>query len=277
MPFESPFWKFHNFISDGKEFYRYQGLTYEPSYYALIFSPILLYFLLKLLLFETKIYAAYFMAVSIPIIFTYSFGFFGVLLISLILSLLIILSIHRFFPKKLILPFLAIFLSIGVIMLNENFLSKRIDVILEGKDTSINGRTYEAFYLSSRMAKEKSIWFGIGLGQIKVLGEKHIRVFYGYHKEKWPVVAIPNASAETLAIYGLSGLLLRLAFQLFLFIRFKVYNNYFNLTLFCFLFIYQFMGSYITSTTEYSLWVLAVLPIFKEFTITKPSKELLNT
>jgi hypothetical protein len=104
------------------------------------------------------------------------------------------------------------------------------------------------------------------------VGEKHIRGYYGYSKEEWPRMALPNASAETLATYGYLGLLLRLGIQLWLFFKLRVYRNYFSLSLFVFVFTYQLMGSFITSTVELTLWILAVSPIFRELDIDRSSK-----
>jgi len=86
---------------------------------------------------------------------------------------------------------------------------------------------------------------------------------------------LPNAAAETLAIFGVLGLIVRLGFQIALFFKFNIYKNYYQLILFCFLFVYQFMGSYVTSTGEYVLWVITFMPIFKGLKIAKSSKQSL--
>ena len=171
-----------------------------------------------------------------------------------------------------------ILVSLVAVNLSDNAISKRIELIINGNDTSVNGRTVEAFYLGYKCAEQKSVLMGIGPGQIKIIGEEVIRPYYaawapiGYSKENWPILSIPNSSAETLAIYGVLGLILRFTFQLFLFFKFKVYRNYFNLILFIFIFVYQLMGGFITSSMEYVLWIFAILPIFPEFNLKQEKK-----
>jgi hypothetical protein len=61
---------------------------------------------------------------------------------------------------------------------------------------------------------------------------------------------------EMLATYGLYGFLLKLFFEIFFFIRLKVYNNLFSLCLFIFIFIYQFTGSFVMNAAELGIWAL---------------------
>jgi hypothetical protein len=68
-----------------------------------------------------------------------------------------------------------------------------------------------------------------------------------------------------MTIFGFVGLAIRLIIEFLIFIKFKVYKNNYLLTLFLFLFIYQFTGSFITSTIEYVFWLLITIPIFREF------------
>jgi len=274
-PLESLFWEDHIFANNNV-FIRYKGLGYEASYYAYILAPIVIYFFINALLSKFSIKKwLMFLAGLTPVLFTVSFGFFGVFLISLLLSLIIIVIYQKSFPKKMLYPFIIAIIGFGAVMSSNNFISERIVQILKGQDSSINGRTVEAFYLAKEMAKEKNIWFGIGPGQIKVLGEQYIRPFYNYSKDQRPVVTLPNAAAETLAIFGVLGLIVRLGFQIALFFKFNIYKNYYQLILFCFLFVYQFMGSYVTSTGEYVLWVITFMPIFKGLKIAKSSKQSL--
>lgn len=273
-PFQSLFWEDHTFTGE-EQFIRYQGLGYEASFYAYAVAPIIIYLLINTLIkkFNLKNYFLLVLGI-IPVVFTYSFGFFAAMIFGLILSLFVLVIYKKSFPKRFLYPFIAFLLLFVSVISFENEVSKRVWKIARGEDTSVNGRTYEAFYLANEMAKEKNAWFGIGLGQVKIVGERYIRPYYNYPKKEWPIVTLPNAAAETLAIFGYLGLLARLGFQLFLFFKFKVYQNYFQLTLFSFLFVYQLMGSFITSTLEYTFWVIAFTPIFKDFDIIKSSKKV---
>ena len=135
-----------------------------------------------------------------------------------------------------------------------------------GKDTSGNGRTFEAFMLAMKMLDLKSHAWGIGAGQVKILGADIIRSYYLYDLD-YNNIAIPNAAAETLAIFGWIGLSLRVLIELFLFFYTKVWTNYFRLLLFIFIFIYQFTGSFVTNIAEYVIWILAFTNLFAEFNV----------
>jgi hypothetical protein len=159
----------------------------------------------------------------------------------------------------------------------DNVLLLRLENILFGIDTSGKGRTYEAFFLSLKILALKSNLWGIGLGQIKVIGTNVIKDFYLYTVD-YKTVAIPNATAETLAIFGFAGLFARLGIEIVLFFYTKVWANYYRLLLFIFIFIYQFTGSFITSTAEYVIWILAFTMVFKQFDVRRkePSLPFLN-
>lgn len=271
VPIKNPMWIIHDFSMQA-EIYRYRGLSYEPSFYALCLSPVFLYFLLRTIYINWFKNIGFAAITLVPLLATLSFGFFAIIAFSILVLVFFVLfyskTIHRFF----FIMGLS-FLVLVVALLNfDNPVSNRFDRLLAGEDSSVKGRLTESYYLADQMLVDKSKWFGIGLGQIEIVGEKHIRGYYGYSKEEWPRMALPNASAETLATYGYLGLLLRLGVQFWLFFRFRVYRNYFSFSLFVFVFSYQLMGSFITSTVELTLWVLAVSPIFKEFDIKRSSK-----
>ncbi|MDA9312803.1 hypothetical protein N9515_08450 [Vicingaceae bacterium] len=272
--FSSYFWKYHDFVGTGNVFKRYQGLAYEPSHYALIVTPLVIYSFLKLYQDFSIKHVLLFSAVFIPALATISFGFLGAFFIGfLVVITFAYLKYRRIEQFFLLLLFTGTLGSASVMVLNDG-LSERVGKIFGGDDTSVNGRTYQAFYLGYKCAAERSLIFGIGAGQIKLIGEDVIRPYYsasdseGYSKENWPVLALPNATAETLAMYGILGLLLRFGLQFYLFIRMKVYQNYFNLFLFSFMFSYQLMGSFFTSTAEAILWVMCFIPMFPQFKIT---------
>ncbi|MBJ7428307.1 MAG: hypothetical protein JHD28_05040 [Bacteroidia bacterium] len=148
----------------------------------------------------------------------------------------------------------------------------RINNIISGVDTSANGRTTDSFEIAWMIAKERSIWFGSGLGQIKVLAYDIVKRYFNYWGDL-EVIRIPNAVAETLAIFGVFGLLLRFGLIFYFFFKTKVLQNYYRTLLFVFVFVYQFTGSYITSAVEYVIWVLAFSSAFKQFDVKEKESE----
>jgi len=268
------FWADHAFVNKNDLTLRFQGLIYEPSHLALTLSPLFLYFMWKSIN-KIQLRNLFFLfAIALPIGLTISFGFVAALLISIFFTLLTVLLVYQKFKRILILPIVGVLIAILAVSFTTNNISKRLTNIVQGKDTSVNGRTTEAFMLGYKCAELKNIWFGIGLGQVKYVGEEIIRPYYaamdpvGYSKENWPVIQIPtNSMAETLATFGIFGILLKIGFQIFCFLKLKVYDNYLNLSIFGFIFFYQMMGSFILSSTEIIMWAFAFAKIFPEFDV----------
>ena len=116
------------------------------------------------------------------------------------------------------------------------------------------------------MLELKSHAFGIGAGQVKILGATIIRDYYFYPLD-YNGIAIPNAAAETITIFGWVGFSLRILIELLLFFYTKVWTNYFRMLLFVFIFVYQFTGSFVTNIAEYVIWILAFTNVFREFDV----------
>ena len=153
----------------------------------------------------------------------------------------------------------------------DNTLFFRIENIVTGRDNSGRGRTYEAFYLAMKMMALKSNLWGIGLGQVKITGAEIIRDFYLYPPEYR--IAIPNVTAETLALFGWFGLSIRFATEIFFFFYTEVWKNYYRLLLFVFVFVYQFTGSFITNIAEYVIWILAFTEVFPQFGVSSANSK----
>jgi hypothetical protein len=151
-------------------------------------------------------------------------------------------------------------------MFPDNILFVRVGNIIAGNDSSGRGRTSEAFILAKKLLLMKSGTWGIGIGQIKVIGTQVIRDFYLYPPE-YSNIAIPNVTAETLALFGWVGLALRFFLELFFFFYTRVWKNYYRLMLFLFIFFYQFTGSFITNVAEYVIWILAFTEAFPQFQV----------
>jgi hypothetical protein len=261
------FWYLKEFSPGINGLPRLKMLTYEPSYYSLLFAPLALYFYMRLLLFDYRRYWLVVFMVTLPLVLSLSLGVLSALLITFVCLTAYrpALVFHRKNNMWFIVSAIAVLMIIAAlydVYDPSNPVFGRIKNIFSGDDTSFRGRTYESFVLAWRIAREKSVLFGCGLGQAKIIGVKVFKDYYGYLP---PVVRIPNTLADTMATFGLTGLVLRLAATVFLFFRTRVSTNYYRLALFIFIFIYQFTGSFLNNIVEYVLWVMAFTPAFPQF------------
>jgi hypothetical protein len=279
-PFRDILWM-RQAITDGVDnFSRLKLFTYEASYYATIFTPLFFFYFLQLIFKQNKMnsWLLLFM-LFLPYVLSFSIGVIVCILLALIITYITHFIRLTKKPRVLSLLALAVLVSgFSLIILwlffPGNIIFLRLENILAGKDTSGNGRTYEAFMLASRILEQKSLAWGVGAGQIKILGADIIRSYYLYDLD-YNTIAIPNAAAETLAIFGWVGLSIRLFIEVFLFFYTRVYTNYFRLLLFIFIFIYQFTGSFITNVAEYVIWIMAFTNVFFQFDV-KNNKRLAN-
>jgi hypothetical protein len=251
------------------QFPRLMMLTYEPSYYSTLLAPIAIYYYLKMIMRQLPNAQFYAVMITLPLVLAFSLGI--LLGIPIALFILFLYRLPRLMKRlkyQYIIFGTAIVLAIAIVLVflffPDNPLFVRISNLFKGYDSSFRGRTVEAYWLASKVAEQKSIIVGAGLGQTKVLGLELWRNFYVYNFSI-NEVAIPCVMAETLAIYGIAGVILRLGIEIFLFFKTKVYNNYYRFALFVFIFIYQFTGSYIYNIAELTIWVLAFTNTFEEF------------
>ncbi|MEO7522571.1 MAG: hypothetical protein ABIT58_00675 [Ferruginibacter sp.] len=251
---------------------RLKLFTYEASYYALLFTPLFFFFFTQLLLGQNKTKTwMLLLLILLPYLLSFSFGTIACIFISCLFVWLF--HFKKLMNRKRVLNLFALTMLVSIlallalwIFIPGNSLFLRIENIFLGKDTSGNGRTSEAFLLATWIIDLKSHAFGIGAGQIKILGAQIIKDFYLYPFD-YTNIAIPNAAAETLTIFGWVGFSLRLLLQLALFVYTKVWTNYFRLFLFSFIFVYQFTGSFITNIAEYVIWILAFTNVFVQFDV----------
>ena len=259
------------------EMRRLRMFTYEPSYYALLFTPFFFFFLLQYFFRQNKIQGGLLLLMLLlPYILSFSIGVIGVVLLSVFITWVI--HFRKLTAKRRVANAVitggVIFtwvMLIVVLFLRHNSIVRRIGSIVSGEDSSGKGRTLDAFLLASKMLQEKNAYWGIGLGQIKIIGDDIIRNYYLYNMDI--TVTIPNAAAETLAIFGWTGFVLRILTEVILFFYTKVWTNYYRLLLFFFIFIYQFTGSFITNVAEYVLWILAFTNSFPEFDVNNNNKK----
>jgi hypothetical protein len=259
------------FLTTGvSDFRRLSLLTYEPSYYALLFTPLFFYFLLQLIYYRNTINGWLLLVLLLlPLILSFSLGVISAIIFSLVVTFTV--YVKTFIRNRRVINLLLLAVIIGImaivgsiVFFPDNIIFVRIANVISGKDPSGKGRTFEAFWLADQLLAKKSYWWGIGPGQIKILGFDLIRDYYRYGYDTTRV-AIPNAAAETLALFGWVGFIVRIGAACFLFVYTRVWTNYFRFLLFTFIFIYQFTGSFITNVAEYVIWIMAFTPVFHEY------------
>jgi len=262
-------WSVYDVSTGLTKFPRLSLFTYEPSYYSTLLVPLAFYYYLKMIFFKFPNTGYVFFMVSFPLIISFSLG--AILGITFSFVILFFPDIRSFFMKKNVAVYTltaGLFITAAFIVLYyiypNNPLYLRIRNIFSGRDSSFKGRASDSFQLAWSVAKEKSIYFGIGLGQLKLIG---VKIWNDFYNTIFNInsIAIPNAVAETFAIYGIAGLIIRFSLEWYFFFRTKTYSNYYRLGLFIFIFIYQFTGSYFFNIAEYTIWALAFSQVFEEF------------
>lgn len=270
------------YLTEGVDnFLRLKLFTYEASYYATLFTPLFFFYSLQVVFKQNKVRVwALLPMLFLPYMLSFSIGVISSVLIAIIVTYFFYFK--RLTRKKRVLTIissgavLTVFLfGLLFILFPDNPLFVRIENIFSGTDSSGRGRTFEAFILAKKMLAEKSYAWGIGLGQIKILGSEIIRDYYLYPMD-YTIFAIPNAAAETLTIFGWVGLFIRIFIEIFLFFYTRVWTNYYRFLLFLFIFLYQFTGSFITNIAEYVIWILAFTNAFPQFDVWKNGRKIKN-
>ncbi|MER3498947.1 MAG: hypothetical protein C4308_10105 [Chitinophagaceae bacterium] len=270
-PWYKVMWMENPFTTGIDAFRRLKLFTYEASYYATLFTPVFLFFLFRYLLKLNQIpKLLLFVMLFLPYLLSFSFGVISCVMLSLFFTWLI--HFRTLTAKRRVLNsavyfvlFTAAALLLAFVFFSENAIFIRVENVLQGQDLSGKGRTEDAFILAKKLLEHGNKYWGIGLGQIKIAGENVIRDYYFYPEDY--SITIPNAMAETLAIFGWIGFFLRLFIEIFFFFYTKTWRNYYRLSLFIFMFIYQFTGSFITNVAEYVIWIIAFTPAFFEFEV----------
>lgn len=273
-PYKPLMWYINKFTHGVDHFYRLSMFTYEASYYALLFTPLAFYFLLRISAgMEKKSPLLILLMTIVPLLLSLSLGVLGAMLLAY-MALYMLQHREVLRSKRLAYPLMLVMLLaiLGFVLLliffPDNPIFIRLKNIFIGVDTSANGRTSESFTMAYRVASLKSAFFGAGLGQIKILAVDVVRLYYSYWG-KLEVVRIPNAMAETLAIFGIAGVIIRLLLIGYFFFKTRVWTNQYRFLLFVFVFIYQFTGSFIINIVEYMIWILAFSQVFPEFNVKK--------
>ena len=268
------FWWINHLTKGITDFPRLKLFTYEASYYALLMVPVFYYYVFKFI-FGTVQHHKYVTALMVfmPMILSMSFGVVGATLFTSIILCLVhhkkLLRYKRAFVlSSLVLFVLLVTVFIFIFFFPQHPIVVRTFNILQGNDTSANGRIWESYTAAWRIAGMKSFFFGAGLGQIKIQIVEVVHQYFNYWGN-FPRYDIPNTMGETLAIFGITGVCLRIYLEIYLFSKTKVMSNYYRLALFIFAFIYQFTGSFITNIAEYTIWILAFSKVFEQFDVRK--------
>lgn len=275
------FWYLNNFTQGASNFARLKMFTNEASHYAIIFAPVAIYYLLKAWKRGTPHVPFLLVCTLLPLLLSFSFGVIFAMMLAFIIMLLIESQRLPAYKTRLlgmlgIGALCCLLFVLFVMYMPEHPIVVRLKNIFSNNDTSFKGRTIDSFILSYDMARMKSLWFGMGPGQVKVYGLELYNHFYVLATDPSRIVRIPNAIGETMAIYGFLGLVVRFGILLYCYFKTRVYSNYYRQTLFIFLFIYQFSGSNIVSINEYLIWILAFCTTqFHEFD--KTSNPLLRS
>ncbi len=268
-PWDHIFWIEQNLTSGVKDFRRFKLFTYEASYYATLFIPVFFFFLLQYIFMQNRIKNYWLLPMLfLPFILSFSLG---VISASVIAGTVVTLFHFRqlLVKRRVVNMFInigvlsAAVLTILVVYYRHNPLFTRLLNVLSGNDQSAKGRTADSFFLARQMLEEKNEWWGIGVGHVKLVGHEIIQGYYLYVKDF--VAAIPNAMAETLAVFGWVGLFTKLFIEIALFFVTRPWTNYYRFLLFVFIFIYQFTGSFLTNLAEYMIWILAFTNVFPQF------------
>lgn len=273
-PWKEEVWYLLKFTNNVVDLPRLKLFTYEASYYSLAITPLVIYYLLKVLLGQTQTKKQYILFLALfPLALSLSMGVIGSICIAFV-ALLILKRKALISNQRVVFGTIsALFLGVAVFLLlllfyPNNPLFLRLLNIITLSDSSMMSRTYYSAILAEQLISERSHWFGIGLGQIKELAPLIMSKYYG-HFEALGVVRIPNAILETYTLFGIVGLVVRMSLQTVLFYTQKVSKNYFQLLCFVFMFVYQFTGSYFVNIVEYTIWIFAFTHLFPNFDVPK--------
>ena len=239
---------------------RLQLLSTEPSAYAELMLPLLVFAVLRLLRDSKRRNAVYLMMIVLPFLLCQSFGGISIGLAGIGVSLMTgYRQLLRRQRSRIL--FLCLAIATGTLLLTPNPISERVWQVVSGGDSSSNVRTVYSFTAAYSAAASKSLWWGVGLGQVKYSD------FSDLHLGGMINGLIPNAMAGTFAEFGFIGILVVLAVEFYLFFKTTVYRNSFRLAMFVVASINQFTGSYGSDVQQYLIWFLAFYSFFPKFNL----------
>ena len=254
-PFRGVLWEDYD-IEGLNEVFRLRLLTSEPSAYALLMAPLLVFVILRLIQSPGKRNLRYAVMIVIPFLLCQSFGGLIISLAGIGVAVLVAFR-HVFRQRKALLVLAAMVILVAALVYVPNPISERLSLVATGKDSSTDSRTISSFIVAYSIAEPKSLLWGAGLGQAKLADVTDLRLAF-------TIGIIPNAIAGGFAELGIIGMLIKFALEFYFFFRTRVYENSFRLAMFVVVFLTQLTGSYVMNVQEYLMWVLAFGPFLPE-------------
>ena len=235
---------------------RLRLLSSEPSVYALLMMPLLVFVVLRSLQNPGKRNLLFVALILIPFLLCQSLG--GLTISVAGIGIAVLVKFRHLLKQRGALLILAVMATLvaGLVYV-PNPIADRLFLVAAGEDSSIDSRTVFSFIVAYNVAEPKSLLWGAGLGQAKLADVSDLGLALS-------VGVIPNAIAGGFAELGIIGMLIKFAVEFYLFFRTRVYANSFRLALFVVVFIIQLTGSYLMNVQEYLMWFLAFGPFFPE-------------
>ncbi len=240
---------------------RLQLLTSEPSVYANLMSPLLIFTLLRLVQTPSKRNGLYVAMIAIPFLLCQSFG--GLAMSVAGLGIAFFAMFRRLLNQRKALSIFALaMILIAGLLIVPNPIAQRVFQVAVGSDSSTYSRTTFSFIVAYTVAASKSLWWGVGLGQGKLVDVSDLGLGFS-------IGIIPNAIAGTFAELGIIAVLIKFIMEFYLFFRTRVYTNTFRLAMFVIAFIVQLTGSHLMNVQEYLMWCFAFAPFFPAMNLHK--------
>jgi hypothetical protein len=256
---------------------RLKLLAYEPSHYGLLLAPVFLFFMMKILTGKSGHPLILAAGTLIPLLLSFSFGIIGAMILAMLIGPMVFLRTIPANSRRILAYGVFFMVTITLclwIFWPDNPIFIRTGNIIAGSDSSSKGRLVYSFMFAKDLILQHNVWTGVGPGQIKILAHDLIINFYKYTGERAELVRIPNSMGEMLAIYGIYGFILKIFLEIYFFIRLKIFKNLYSLSLFIFIFIYQFTGSFLVNAAEIGLWAIVFASRFSEFDQERLKKEV---
>jgi hypothetical protein len=219
--------------------------------------PLVIFAALRLLGDGNRRSLLYLGMIALPFLLTQSFGGLSMGIAGIAISMLVTYRRVLFRPRTLIVG-ASLIVLLGLLFFTHNPISERVAQVMSGDDSSTQSRTTFSFLAAYSVASSKSLWWGVGLGQAKVVNVSDLGIGFS-------VGIFPNAVAGTFAEMGIIGVAVRFALEIFLFFKTRVYRNPFRFAMFVAAFITQLTGSHLMDVQQYLMWCLAFLPFFPIF------------
>jgi hypothetical protein len=258
-PISTLLWMDSSLLGDAGTAPRLKLLTSEPSVYAFLMAPLLIFAFLRLFRNPGKRNFVYAAMVAIPMLLSQSLGGLGICAAALGVALLPRYgSLLRQWKSLFVVALIAILVA-GLLIV-PNPISERLYQVETGADSSAHSRTDNGFLFAYAIAASKSLWWGVGLGQAKLYSPSDAGIVgVGFTSG-----VIPNFVAGNFAQLGIVSLLVTFILELYLFFRTRVYSNPFRLAMFIVAFLEQITGGSLIDVQFYLIWCFAFAPFFPE-------------